>query len=148
MIAALSLPDVVVQAGDVQEFRLRYRVYRRMRNWKCGCARFVSEPAQIAQEQHGVRVDRIDVEEVVLHLSDDAPELRQVRAEHPISAHARELGHQAVRTAQQVQEQAGVAPGGAESLVDEPYVLTDGADGAGAHTFDVGPVAHQHEDLE
>ncbi len=35
----------------------------------------------------GVRIHRIDVEQVVLHLADDAPELRQVAPENAVAVH-------------------------------------------------------------
>ena len=83
MVAALTFTNVVIQPRDVQQLRFRHGVYGRMCNReRCG-ARLVAEAAQIAQQQHRMGVDRIDVEQVVLHLPDDAPEFGQVLPSTP-----------------------------------------------------------------
>ena len=78
MVAAAALGDVVEQAGEVEHFlaleigdqpraqRILVRVLR------------LGEAAQVADHHQDVLVDRVDVEEVVLHLADDAAERRQV----------------------------------------------------------------------
>ena len=78
VIAAAALGDVVEQPGEVEHFlalevgdepraqRVLVRVLR------------LAEAAQVADHHQDVLVDRVDVEEVVLHLADDAAERRQV----------------------------------------------------------------------
>ena len=46
------------------------------------------EPAQIANYHQYVFVNRVDVKQIVLHLSGDATERRNVAAEHAVAAHA------------------------------------------------------------
>ena len=77
VIAAAALGDVVEQPREVEHLlalevgdqpraeRIFVRVLR------------LGEPAQVADHHQDVLVHRVDVEEVVLHLADDAPERRQ-----------------------------------------------------------------------
>ena len=51
--------------------------------YSCACSGD-EEAAQVAQHHQDVLVDRVDVEQVVLHLADDAPEHPQVAAEHAV----------------------------------------------------------------
>ena len=80
------------------------------------------EAAQVAHHEERVRVDRVGVEEVVLHAPDDAAEGRDVAAEHAVEVHAPELVRDAERRAQDVEEQPVMARVLAELLVDEPQV--------------------------
>ena len=106
------------------------------------------QAAQVAQHEQRVRVDRVGVEQVVLHAADDATERGDVAAEHAVGVHAAQLVGHAGRRAQDFQEQAMVARVLAEFLVDEPQVLVDGADGGGAHTLHVRVLLQHHEQLE
>ena len=64
----------------------------------------LDEAAQIADHHQDVLVDRVDVEQVVLHLADDAAEHRQVAAENAVLVHASQLMRDAARLAQDVDE--------------------------------------------
>ena len=78
VVAAAALGDVVEQPGEVEHLlalevgdqpraqRILVRVLR------------LGEAAQVADHHQDVLVDRVDVEQVVLHLADDAAERRQV----------------------------------------------------------------------
>ncbi len=82
VVAAAALRDIVEQRGDIEhpgplEARDQLaaeRILVRMFSHR--------EATDIAQHHQDVLVDRVDVIEVVLHLSDDAPEVEQVTAEH------------------------------------------------------------------
>ena len=82
MVAAAPLGNVVEQGGDVQHPRLvparrqlrAQRVFVRMFHYK--------KAPHIAQHRQDVLVHGIDVEQVVLHLPDDAPKHPQVAAQH------------------------------------------------------------------
>ena len=63
------------------------------------------EAPQVAQHHQDVLVDGVDVEQIVLHLADDAAELGQVAAEDAVLVHAAELVHDAARLLQDVQKQ-------------------------------------------
>src|SRR5690606_40637463 len=65
--------------------------------------------AQMLDQVQGVRVHGIDVEQVMLHLPDDAAELRQIATENAVAAHPPQIAVHALPTAQQLHEQAGVA---------------------------------------
>ena len=95
MIAAAALGDVVEQSGDVEHLaplevghepraqRIFVRVLR------------LGEAAQVADHHQDVLVHRVDVEEVVLHLADDAAEHRQVLAQHAVEVHPPQFVQQA-----------------------------------------------------
>jgi hypothetical protein len=95
-----------------------------------------------------MRIDRVGVEQVVLHAADHAPEGRDVAAQHAVVVHAPQLVRHAARGAQDLQKQAVVARILAELLVDQPQIARHGADGAGAHAADLRILLQQHEQLE
>ena len=73
------------------------------------------EAAQVAHHHQDVLVDRVDVEQVVLHLADDAAEHRQVAAEDAVLVHAAQLVHDAARL---LQDAAGRARGCARVVAE------------------------------
>ena len=82
VVAAAALGDVVEEGGDVEhprpvEGRGELRAERVL-------VRVLGdqEAAHVAQHHQDVLVDRVDVEQVVLHLADDAAEHPEVAAEH------------------------------------------------------------------
>ena len=100
MIAAAALGDVVEEPGEIEHFlaleigdepraqRILVRVLR------------LGEAAQVADHHQDVLVDRVDVEEVVLHLADDAAERRDEMAEDAVEIHPPQLVRDAARLAQ------------------------------------------------
>ena len=104
MIAAAALGDVVEEPAEVEHFlaleighepraeRILVRVLR------------LAEAAQVANHHQDVLVDRIDVEQVVLHLAHDAAECRQVVAEDSVQVHAAQLVREAARLAEDLNE--------------------------------------------
>ena len=114
MVAAAALGDVVVERRDVQQpapleaahqLAAERELVRELRH---------GEAPQVAQHHQDVLVDGVDVEQVVLHLADDAAELGQVAAEDAVLVHAAELVHDAARLLQDVQEQQPRQPDRAE----------------------------------
>ena len=82
MVAAAALGDVVEERGDVEHPRpLEGRGELRAERVLVGVLRD-EEAAHVAQHHQDVLVDRVDVEQVVLHLADDAAEDPEVAAEH------------------------------------------------------------------
>ena len=82
VVAAAALGDVVEERGDVEhpgpvERRRELRAERVLVGVLGD-----QEAAHVAQHHDDVLVDRVDVEEVVLHLADDAPEHPEVAAEN------------------------------------------------------------------
>ncbi len=59
----------------------------------------LGEPAQVADHHQDVLVHRVDVEEVVLHLADDATERRHQVAEDSVEIHPAQLVRDAARLA-------------------------------------------------
>ena len=118
MIAAAALGDVVEEPGDVQHLGPRevghqaraQRIFVRVLR--------LGEAPQVADHHQDVLVDGVDVEEVVLHLADDAAERRQVAAEHAVLVHAPQLVRDAARLAQDLHEARAVRRVAAERGVD------------------------------
>ena len=89
VIAAAPLCDVVKQPRDVEQFDLRQVLDAVVRDRKRFLARSIVQAAHVADHHHRVRIDRVDVEQVVLHLADDAAELGNVaRRARRIGAYA------------------------------------------------------------
>ncbi len=120
MVAAASLGDVVEQRGDIQHFgtgeiadqpaaqRIFVRVLRQ------------GEAAQVAHHHQDMFVHGVDVEQVVLHLADDASEGGQVAPQDVLLVHAPQHMGESLRLTQDVHEQFAVARVVAESGADGP----------------------------
>ena len=101
MIATAALGDIVIQRRNEKqpapaEVRHQTRAQRK----------FVRqlghrEAAQVAHDHQNVLVHGVDVKQVVLHLTHDAPEFRKVTAEHAILIHAAQLVHDSARLLEQ-----------------------------------------------
>ena len=106
------------------------------------------EAAQVAHDEQRVRIDRVGVEQVVLHAPDDAAEGGDVAAEHAVGVHAPQLVRHPDRRAQDLEEQAVMARVLAELLVDQPQVARHRAHGRGAHAANLRVLLQEHEQLE
>ncbi|MNO75850.1 hypothetical protein D3C76_669130 [compost metagenome] len=147
VVTATSLADVVVETGEIDQLRLGQLV-----DELAGQGEFLRQlgPFQLAQvldQVEGVRVHRIDVEQVVLHLSDDLTEFRQVQAENAVAVHPPQVAVDAFLALEQLDEQAGVADVVAEVVVDQVAAVAQQADGVGAYALDGGVLRQQHEDF-
>jgi hypothetical protein len=145
VISAAPLGDVVEQSCDVEQLDFRQILDAMVRNRERVLARAIVQTPHVADHHHGVRVHRVDVEQVVLHLADDAAELGYVTRQHSVPAHARQLRDQRVRCAQQIDEQAGdfgVVP---ERFVDQVEAVAHLADSRRPYARDVAAVGHDHE---
>ena len=118
VIAAAALGDVVKQGGQVQQLGLVERgdqaagereLVRQLRH---------GEAPHVAQHGEDVLVDRVDVEEVVLHLPDDAAERRDVAPEQAVAMHRAQRPGDAQRLAQQRHEQGAMQRIGAKRRID------------------------------
>ena len=101
VVAAAPLRDIVVEPSDVEKFGLGNLAHALVGHGVAILGALVEEAPQVPQEQHGVRIHGVDVEKIVLHLSDDAAEFGQIASEHAIAPHARELGDQPMGASQQ-----------------------------------------------
>ncbi len=95
-----------------------------------------------------MRIDGVDVEEVMLHQPHGTPEGRQVLAEDAVARHALEYAGHVAAAAHQLHEQALVAHVVAEGVVDLVAMIAQCADGVGAHTLDLRVLRHQQEQLQ
>ena len=103
------------------------------------------EAAQIAQHAQDVLVDRIGVEEVVLHLADDRAKVRQVKPEDVELVHPAEFVQYAARLFEQLDEAHLVLRVVAESVVDQRPRAPKCADRACRHPFQFGMLLHDQE---
>ena len=100
VIAAAPFCDVVKDCGDIKDpwsIEVRHqlaaqRVFVRVLGER--------EPTQVAQHLQNVLIHRVDMKQVVLHLSDDATEHRQIPAKHRQVVHAAQLVQHALRLLQ------------------------------------------------
>ena len=113
MIAAPSLGDIVEKSRDVEHLRSgevgdearTQRIFMRVLG--------LGEAAQVANDHQDVLVDRVDMEQIVLHLTDDAAEHRQIASEDAVLIHAPQLVSHAARLAKDGHESGavrGIAP--------------------------------------
>ena len=148
MVAAATLGDVVEERCEVEHFatfevadqaraqRVLVRVLR------------LGEPAQVPDHHQDVLVHRVDVEEVVLHLADDAAERRHQIAEDPVEIHPPQLVRDAARLAQQLDEPRAIARVAAEARVDAVPIAPQRAQRARRHPSELGMALHREERVE
>ncbi|MNZ65317.1 hypothetical protein D3C78_835060 [compost metagenome] len=123
MIAMAPLADVVIEPGEVDQFRLGQLAHELAGQREFFGHLSVLQLTQVLDQVQGVGVDRIDVEQVVLHLPDDEAELRQVASKNAVTVHPPEVSVNADLALEQFDEQAGVANVMAEVVIDQMTVL-------------------------
>ena len=133
VIAAAPLGDVVEEPRQVEDLDLGDAQHDCTAQGEFLCVLGEGEAAQVAHQDQGVLVDRVDVEEVVLHAPDDVREGREVGGQHPVLIHAPQGVGGTAGLAQALHEEGAGAQVGAEGVVDAVAVLTDRADGTGAY---------------
>ena len=106
------------------------------------------EAAQVAHDEQQVGVDRVGMEQVVLHPADDPAEGRYVAAKHAVEVHAPECPSDALRLAEDLEEQAVMPRVLPEFLVDEPEAVLQAADSRGPHAAERRVLAQELEELE
>ena len=148
MIAAAPLGNVVKQRGEVGDFAARQLLHDARGFRQLMVVTRDREAAQVAHHEQRMRIDRVGMEQVVLHAPDDAPECRDVAPQHAVGVHAPQLVRDAHRRAQDLEEQAVMARVLAELLVDEPQIARHRAHGRGAHAAQSLVLLQQHEQLQ
>src|SRR5215218_3053997 len=108
----------------------------------------LAETPQVADDHQDVRVDRVDVKKVVLHLADDAAEHRQVVAENSVQVHAAQLVREATRLAKDLQKTCTVGRIAAEIGVDAIAVSPERAQGSRRHSLELGMALNCQECIE
>jgi len=147
VIALATFADVVVQARQVDQLGLGQAAHELAGQGEFLRYRRVLQLAQVLDEVEGVRIDRVDVEQVVLHLPDDQAEFRQVAAKDAVAVHPPQVAVDTDFALEQLDEQAGIADIVAEGVVDQVPMFAQQAHGIGTHALDLRMLSHQHEDL-
>ena len=76
VVAAAAFTDVMKQTCNVKKLTLRDALYAAMSNGKGLQGVFIAKAAHVANHHHGMRVDGVNMKQVMLHLSDDVTEGR------------------------------------------------------------------------
>ena len=138
MVAAAPLGNVMEQAAQVSDFGflevLHDAAAMRVLMIEAG----ESEAAQVADDKQRVLIDRVGMEQVVLHAPHDAAKRRDVEAENAIQVHAPQLVRDTFRRSENRQEQAVVPRVLPKFLVDQVQVAFDQADREGADAANLG----------
>ena len=92
-----------------------------------------------------MRIDRISVEEVVLHTTDDATEGGDIAAEHTVGVHAAQFVRDTRRRAQDLEEEPMVLRVLPKFFVDQPEIFDDGTNGVCAYALDRGVLLQERE---
>ena len=106
------------------------------------------QATQIADDEQRVRIDRIGVEQVVLHAPDDAAERRNVAAQYAVQIHAAQLVRHADRRAQDLEEQSMIARMLTKFLVDQPQMSRELPNRRGAHAANLRVLFDDDEQFE
>jgi hypothetical protein len=141
MVAAAALGDVVQHQGDIEAAPFLDLRHDPGRLGQGLGQRPVLQLVQDAQGEQRVLVDREHMVHVVLHLGDDAAEIRDEAAQHPGLVHAPQRRLRVVRAGQDLQEQAVGLRVLAKALVDQVHRAVDDLQRAGV---DVEPVVLGH----
>ena len=148
MICASTFGDVVVQRRHIEqpaplepahELAAKRKFMRQLGH---------GEAAQVPDHHQDVLVDRVDVEQVVLHLSDDAAELRQVATQDAVLVHAPELVHDAARLLQEMKKEQPRPRIAAEFRIDAPPRPPQRAQRRCGHAAQLRVLHHQQEALD
>src|SRR4029079_3732291 len=148
VVAAAALRDVVEQAREVGDLGLLEPLHHGAALRELVVEAGQGEAAQVLDDEQRMRVDRVRVEQVVLHSADDAAERRNVQTQNAIRVHPLQRARDSLRGAQDVEEQAMVARVLAKFFVDEPQVLLHERYRAGVHAAQIEVLLEQQEDLE
>jgi hypothetical protein len=102
----------------------------------------------LAHHLQDVLIDGVDVEQVVLHLADDASETGQIATEDAGLVHAPEDLDQAMLLLEELQEMRAVLGFAAEIVVDQLARAPQGALRARSHALQFGMLLEQQKGLE
>ena len=148
VVAAAALRDVVEEPREVRDLGLLEPLHDHAARRELVVEARQREAPQVLDDEQRVRVDGVRMEQVVLHAADDAAERRDIQPEHAVRVHALQRARDALRRAQDVEEQPMVPRVLAKLLVDEPQVLLDERDRARVDAAQVEVLLEQQEDLE
>jgi len=113
VIAATAFGDIVIQTGDVQQFRLGQPLHdgAAMRHFRDElrqekAPQVAQEKApQVAHHEQDVLIHRVSVEQVILHSANDVAEFRQISRQHAKGVHQPQLLGYPARLAQDLHKQ-------------------------------------------
>ncbi len=148
VVAAAPLRDVVEQRGDVEQPGALEIAHQFAAAGEFVCMLGHRETAQIAHDHQDVLIDRVDVEEVVLHAPDDAAKRRQIVTEDRPLVHPAQFVHQAARRLQDLQEQGTMVRIAPEGGIDARARIPQGTQGRRSDAGQLRVLLHRAERLQ
>ena len=148
MIAFLPLADVVKQAGDVQQLRIRQLLEQGRAQGERAAPLRQREGTQAGDHEETVLVHGVRVEEVVLHPPGHDAELGQIRRQQSVTMHAAHLAGDMARLAQDLQEDRAGLRVGPKRAVDEVTMIAHQPNGGCAYPLHFGSLLENQEELE
>ena len=106
------------------------------------------EAPQVAHDEQRVLIDRVGMEQVVLHAANDAAEGRNVEPQYAVEIHSTQFMRHAFRRAKNGKEQTVIARVLPKLLVNKVQVSLDQADRIRADAADVRVLLQKQEQLE
>jgi len=135
VVAAASFGNVVKQRGDIQDPGLSEVGHQLTAEWIFVRMFAHGEAAHIAHHHQDVLVDGIDVKQVVLHLADNAAEIRQVTTEHAGLIHAAQSVGNTALALNDLHEQRVIVRIAAEGIIDFEACMPERAHGSAPTCF-------------
>src|SRR5439155_22707999 len=106
------------------------------------------EPTQVADHHEDVFVDRVDMEQIVLHLTDDAAEYGEITAKNPVLVHSAQFVGNAARLAQDSQKARAIGGVPAERGIDAVAIAPKCAKQWRRHPFELRMLLERQEAFE
>src|SRR5205809_4876691 len=148
VIASAALGDIVEDRRDVQqpmaleagyEAAAQRILVRKLKH---------REAAHVAHDGEDVLVHGVHVEQIVLHLADDATEGRQIPSQDAVLIHSPKFVHDAARLLQQRKESRAVARISPEGSVNARARAPERAQRLRRHAFQLRVLLHDEKTLE
>ena len=87
MVTAASLCDIVEKGGQIESVLLEKRLHQDTALRQFIVVLGYIHPSEIPHNEKKVCIDRVDMEEIMLHLSDDLSKSREIGTKDSISIH-------------------------------------------------------------
>ena len=142
VVSAPALADVVKQSRKVKQFDLRHVLRALRRQGKAFSGGPVAQASEIFGQHDRMRVDGIDVEQIVLHLAHDPPELGDIASEHAVAPHSGKLRVRRPEKFQEIGRRLGIA---VKVVIDQFQIVADATHGLRADPGDVRPIGDDEE---
>src|SRR4051812_19026638 len=148
MVSSSALCDVVIERGDIEkpgmfeaadELACKRELMRELRH---------REAAKVSQHHEDMLVNRVYMEQVVLHLADDPAEFRHVSAKNSVLVHPSEFMDDPPRLLKDLQKEQAVDRVATESRIYLPTRSPKRSQSWRRHATKLVMLLHQQEALQ